>query len=61
MEGIIRKEIWNVISNFEPRAKIVDIRVNGVEDQNGYNVTLTFYLENAATPTTVTIFLERNR
>ena len=30
-------------------------------EKNGYSVTLTFYLINATQPTTVTVFLERNR
>jgi len=31
------------------------------EKKNAYDVTLTFYIANATQPTTVTVFLERNR
>jgi phage baseplate assembly protein W len=57
----LEKEIENTIKNYEPRARLKSIVVTPDEYNNAYNVSLTFYLENAATPTTVTIFLERNR
>ena len=57
----LEKEILNTIKNYEPRARIQSIVVTPDEYKNAYDVKLTFYLENAATPTTVTIFLERNR
>lgn len=57
----IEKEVENTIKNYEPRANIKSITVSPDDARNAYNVSLTFYMENAATPTTVTIFLERNR
>jgi len=57
----LQKEIDTVISNYEPRAKMKTIAVQPRPDNNSYNVTLTFYIENATSPTTVTLFLERNR
>jgi len=57
----LQKEIETVISNYEPRAKMKTISVQPNPDNNSYNVTLTFYIENATSPTTVTLFLERNR
>jgi len=57
----IQREIENTINNYEPRAAIKEIVVESLADKNAYNVTLTFYIENATLPTTVTLLLERNR
>jgi hypothetical protein len=57
----IETEIKNIIDNYEPRAALKEVNVNASPDQNAYNVTLTFYIQNATTPTTVTLILERNR
>lgn len=57
----LESEIRNVIDNYEPRATISDIVVKSNPDYNSYDVTITFYIENATQPTTVTLLLERNR
>ena len=57
----IQKEIESIIKNYEPRATLQDVRVSPYAEKNAYNVTLSFYIENATLPTTVTLLLERNR
>jgi phage baseplate assembly protein W len=57
----IKQEVQRMIKNYEPRANIKDVVVNAKPDKNAYDVTLTFYIENATLPTTVTLLLERNR
>jgi phage baseplate assembly protein W len=57
----IESEINNIINNYEPRAQMQYINVSADEGNNRYNVTLSFYIQNATLPTTVTLFLERNR
>ena len=57
----IETEIKNVIDNYEPRAILDYVDVSAQEDKNAYNVTISFYIENATLPTTVTLLLERNR
>ncbi len=57
----IENEILSMISNYEPRALMQEINVTPQPDKNAYGVTLTFFIENATTPTTVTLLLERNR
>jgi phage baseplate assembly protein W len=57
----LEREISFAIKNYEPRAILDNVVVSPFEDKNAYSVTLTFYLENATQPTTVTVFLERNR
>jgi predicted component of type VI protein secretion system len=57
----LETEITNTIKNYEPRASIQSVVVNSQPDYNAYNVTLSFFIENATLPTTVTLLLERNR
>jgi phage baseplate assembly protein W len=57
----LEREIQNVIENYEPRARVDSIVVSAQPDNNAYNATITFYIENATLPTTVTLLLERNR
>jgi len=57
----LETEITNTIKNYEPRASIQSVSVNSQPDYNAYNVTLSFFIENATLPTTVTLLLERNR
>ena len=57
----IETEIKNIIDNYEPRATLNTVKVTTQPDKNAYNVTISFYIENATLPTTVTLLLERNR
>ena len=57
----IETEITNIINNYEPRARLQYIEISPDYDKNIYNVTISFYIENATLPTTVTLILERNR
>ena len=57
----IQKEIESIIKNYEPRATLQGIRVSPYPEKNAYNVNLSFYIENATLPTTITLLLERNR
>jgi phage baseplate assembly protein W len=53
--------ITNLVTTYEPRARLQSVRVSSQPDQNDYNVSITFYVENATLPTTTTILLESNR
>jgi phage baseplate assembly protein W len=57
----LKNEIQATINNYEPRATLQEVQVSAQPDMNAYNVYLSFYIENATLPTTVTLFLERNR
>jgi phage baseplate assembly protein W len=57
----LKNEITTIIKNYEPRASLKDLAVSALPDNNAYNITLSFYIENATLPTTVTLLLERNR
>lgn len=57
----LKNEITVTIQNYERRATIKDVVVVAQPDKNAYEATITFYIENATLPTTVTLLLERNR
>jgi hypothetical protein len=57
----LEREIRTTIENYEPRARLSEVIVNPQPDNNAYSVSLSFYIENATLPTTVTLLLERNR
>ena len=59
--NLLENEIRTTIQNYEPRATLSEVVVSAQVDQNAYNVTISFYIENATIPTTVTLLLERNR
>lgn len=57
----IKNEIRFAIENFEPRAQILDLVVNGRPDDNAIDITLTISIINNPTPVTVTTTLVRVR
>lgn len=57
----IRIELTNAIETFEPRVGIDALRVQANPDENGYNVTLRFFINNLEAPVTLTMFLEKVR
>lgn len=57
----IKQAVKDVINNFEPRAKLRDVVVQISEDSNAYQVSISFYIVNQATPIEITVFLERVR
>lgn len=59
--SFIQQEIKNTIQNFEPRVKLINISVEISQDENSYEVTIQYYIENQAIPSIVTFLLERTR
>ena len=57
----IESAIRNCISNYEPRAEVIDVFVTGDLDNNGFQVSLSFRVINVPDPVTVELFLERLR
>ena len=57
----IEREITETIENFEPRARVSKVDVFAAPDQNGYSVTLEFFIVNLPNPVSITFFLERIR
>ena len=57
----LKFEIKALIENYEPRAIVKEVVVSPLPDRNAYNLYLSFFLENATLPTTITLLLERTR
>lgn len=65
MDGLtatsLENEIRQVITNFEPRARVVNVSASPMYEENGYNIRLIFFVINKTDPVTITFFLERIR
>jgi phage baseplate assembly protein W len=57
----IQKSIETVINNFEPRVSLSRVTVNVNADENGYDVTIYYYVNNVKELQTIDFFLERLR
>ena len=57
----LQRKIEEVLSNFEPRAKITQIIADPDMDRNGYRLGIRFYVIGIQNPITVETFLERLR
>ena len=57
---VIARKIEDVITNFEPRARLVSVRAFPDLDRNAYEVSIEFYIVNAPTELVdFSIMLER--
>ena len=57
----IRRKIEEVITNYEPRAKLSQVTVNEQPDRNAIEVTVYFYVMNMPNPVSVSTLLQRIR
>lgn len=55
----LQKEITNTINNYEPRVSLTSVAVQANIQQNGFNVALTFFINNQVAPVTINMFLQR--
>lgn len=53
--------ISDVVNNFEPRAKLIGVKVKADPDNNGYSAKIAFYVQNRPEPYQTTLFLARIR
>lgn len=58
---LAKKTIQNVLETYEPRARIIDIRVAETDDLNEIAITIEFMVVNSNRPVTVTTLLNRVR
>ena len=62
MTGIfIRRKIEEVLTNYEPRARLDQVIVTESDDRNSIEVRVVFYCMNIANPVTVLTTLQRIR
>jgi uncharacterized protein len=59
--NLLQSEIQETIQRFEPRVAIDAIRVQANPEQNRYDITLRFYINNIQAPVTINFFLEKVR
>jgi len=57
----LQRKIEEVLNNFEPRIKLVQISANPDIDRNRYQVSISFYVIGIPQSVTVETFLERLR
>lgn len=57
----IEEMVKSTISNYEPRANVIDVNVKANEDYNDITVTIVFNVVNSETPITLTKTLTRVR
>ena len=61
MSHAISKEIDLLITNYEPRCRLVEVSTVPDFDRNAYSATISFYVVNHPEPVQVESFLERLR
>ena len=61
MNHVITKQIENLINNYEPRCRLVQVYSQPMLDRNGYSVKISFYVQNHPDQVIVESFLERLR
>lgn len=61
VSNFIRDAVTEVVRNYEPRVRVLNVQVIMDYDNNGYNVRLDFVVLNRNEPLTTIIFLERIR
>jgi phage baseplate assembly protein W len=57
----LEREIQQSITNYEPRVKLLSVKVIPDFENNGFNVEMQFYILNKSEPVTITFLLERLR
>lgn len=57
----IQRVITDLINNFEPRVKLINVRVDVSPDNNSVYVTVIFNILNTQRPITLDVVLERTR
>ena len=61
MNHVITKQIENLINNYEPRCRLVQVHTQPMIERNGSSVQISFYVQNYPDPVVVESFLERLR
>ena len=59
--NLIKQKIRLAITNFEPRVSLLDLQVNPHEDENHYEIIITFTVVGLPDPIVYTTFLKRLR
>ena len=60
-EKMARRAIIDIISNFEPRAQLIDVNVIASDENNSLYINVVFRIVNTERPITLDFVLERTR
>lgn len=60
-ETIIRKNIQTSLNNYEPRANILNVKVQLFNNTNSAEITIVFKVINSQEPVTLSVILDRAR
>lgn len=58
---LVQEQVRSTITEYEPRAKLLDVIVNSFYDENKIEITVYFYIISIEQPIELTVFLERIR
>jgi phage baseplate assembly protein W len=61
LENMVQRAIVDVVNNFEPRVRLIDVVVNLSPDTNSLYVSIEFTIVNTESPLTLDLVLERTR
>lgn len=61
IDAQIKRAVSDALQNYEPRAKLVDVRVISNIDYNELRVIIVFYVLGKADPVTVDLIIDRVR
>lgn len=57
----MKKAIYDMVNNFEPRVRLIDVQVRYTPDSNDIAITIVFSIINTEKPLTLDLVLERTR
>jgi len=60
-EWIMREKITDVITNFEPRAELINVLVKALPDENAFSIVITFAVIDNIVPVILNLVLRRVR
>jgi phage baseplate assembly protein W len=58
---MLRRAIFDVVNNFEPRVQLTEVNVNVDDGSNSIYITIEFKIVNTERPLTLDLTLERTR
>lgn len=58
---MLRKAIFDVVNNFEPRVVLTEVDINVSDENNAVYITIEFKIVNTERPLTLDLTLERTR
>ncbi len=61
IEIAMEQQVAEMLKAFEPRAKVAKVRAEADEEENGFRLTITFYIINRSDPVSFNVTLSRVR